>query len=141
MYYAKWVEEDRRFAFSLTDNGGAEISSEQHAELMEAQSRGASIVVGEDDYPEIRRDAAQAHDNSTPVTAEPAGYTISPSSRVLRIEKMTLAIERAQHFDMMGEAEQAAAWRGYYRELHALEQSPEWPLVTQWPTPPDMLAA
>lgn len=58
-----------------------------------------------------------------------------PVSKQLQTAKSN-AIRQAQHFDMMGEPEQAAAWRNYYRELHALEQAPEWPLVSQWPTPP-----
>lgn len=56
-------------------------------------------------------------------------------STKLRAAKNT-AIRQAQHFDMMGNADQAAAWRSYYRELHALEQAPEWPLVEQWPAAP-----
>lgn len=60
-------------------------------------------------------------------------------SKQLRTAKNT-AIRQAQHFDMMGEPEQADAWRGYYRELNALEQAPEWPLVEQWPTAPELAA-
>ncbi|MNG07263.1 hypothetical protein D3C84_905550 [compost metagenome] len=57
-----------------------------------------------------------------------------------RRRSMELATKQAQHFNMMGEPEQAAAWRGYYRELHALEQAPEWPQVEQWPTAPTLAA-
>lgn len=55
----------------------------------------------------------------------------------LRASKMTQAVERATHWDMMGDTTQAAAWRRHYRELYALEQAPEWPMVELWPTPPD----
>lgn len=72
-----------------------------------------------------------------------AAYAPPPPEQLnppARRRAMMLAIETAQHFDMMGETEQAAAWRGYYRELHALEQAPEWPLVTQWPVAPESAA-
>ncbi|MNF47448.1 hypothetical protein D3C85_353590 [compost metagenome] len=56
-------------------------------------------------------------------------------SKRLRTAKST-AIRQAQHFDIMGEPEQAAAWRSYYRELYALGTHPDWPLVAQWPAAP-----
>lgn len=33
--YAKWIPEDGRFAFDETDNGGIEITAEEHAALFE----------------------------------------------------------------------------------------------------------
>lgn len=56
-----------------------------------------------------------------------------------REEALKLSIRQTQHWDMIGEPEQVNAWRSYYLELHALEQTPEWPLVEQWPTPPNQL--
>lgn len=53
----------------------------------------------------------------------------------LNMEK-ACATAQAQHWDMMGDAEQAAAWRSYYRELYTLELAPDWPLVAQWPEAP-----
>lgn len=58
----------------------------------------------------------------------------------LRASKMAEAVDRATHWDMMGDTTQATAWRSYYRELHALEQMPGWPLVVQWPIAPEMAA-
>lgn len=57
-------------------------------------------------------------------------------SQKLRLKRMAKASAQATHFDMMGDSELAAAWRSYYRELHAFAASPEWPLVEQWPAPP-----
>lgn len=54
----------------------------------------------------------------------------------LRASKMTQAIECTTHWDMMEEAEQAAAWRRYYRELDALTSTSHWPIVEQWPEAP-----
>lgn len=58
----------------------------------------------------------------------------------MRRNAMALATTNVQHFEMMGDTEQAATWRGYYQELYALEQVPEWPLVEQWPTAPALAA-
>lgn len=52
-----------------------------------------------------------------------------------RREGMQKAITQSQHFDMMGDADKANEWRQYYRDVYALESSPEWPLV-QWPVEP-----
>lgn len=57
-----------------------------------------------------------------------------------RQDAMTLATTNSQHFEMMGNTEQAAAWRIYYRELYALTSTPEWPLVEQWPVAPELAA-
>lgn len=57
-----------------------------------------------------------------------------------RKKAMMQASAQAQHFDMMGEPELAAAWRANYRALHALEASPEWPLAPQWPVAPESAA-
>ena len=57
-----------------------------------------------------------------------------------RARMMAKATAQAQHFDMMDELSQASAWRSYYRELHALAQASDWPLVTQWPTAPALAA-
>lgn len=41
--FAKWIAADNRFSFSLTDNGGAEITTEEHRALMIAQADGKCI--------------------------------------------------------------------------------------------------
>lgn len=49
--YAKFIEQDQRFAFSLTDNGGIEIDKTLHAELMSAQRTGKQIVPDKNGIP------------------------------------------------------------------------------------------
>lgn len=71
-----------------------------------------------------------------PTPAEVAARDNPP----LRTSKMAEAVDRATHWDMMGDATQAASWRSYYRELYVLEQAPEWPLVEQWPAAPELAA-
>lgn len=53
---------------------------------------------------------------------------------------MAQATTYVQHFDLMGDAEQAATWRTYYQEIYALASASEWPLVEQWPTAPALAA-
>ncbi|KTC26419.1 hypothetical protein AO239_07405 [Pseudomonas sp. ICMP 19500] len=42
--YAKWVDEDGRFAFSSTDNGGVQITDEQRQELLDGETNGRRIA-------------------------------------------------------------------------------------------------
>lgn len=53
-----------------------------------------------------------------------------------RCQQMKLAAEQATHWEIMGDTVQANAWRNYYRELYALEQAPDWPMIEQWPEAP-----
>ena len=55
---------------------------------------------------------------------------------LLRHQQMKQATEQTTHWDMMGDATEAAAWRTYYQQLYVLERAPEWPLVEQWPRSP-----
>lgn len=49
--FAKWIEIDSRFAFSIVDNGGIYIEDEYHAQLLAEQSAGRQIFVDKDGYP------------------------------------------------------------------------------------------
>lgn len=51
--YAKWIEEDQRYAFAFEDNGGVEISDDEHAALFLGQSEGRRIVAGADGRPAL----------------------------------------------------------------------------------------
>lgn len=68
-----------------------------------------------------------------PTPAEIAARNNPP----LRANKMAEAVARVTHWEMMGNPNQADAWRTYYRELYALELVPDWPQVSQWPIPPE----
>jgi len=49
--YAKYIDADGRFAFSPDDNGGYEITAEEHAALCAGQRTGKVIVPGTDGRP------------------------------------------------------------------------------------------
>ena len=53
-----------------------------------------------------------------------------------RQQALAYAIAQAQHWEMMGNPEQANAWRDYYQALYALEATPDWPMVELWPEAP-----
>lgn len=53
-----------------------------------------------------------------------------------RTGQMRVAEGQSAHFDLMGEPEQASAWRSYYRELYTLDTNSDWPQVAQWPVAP-----
>lgn len=83
--YAKWIEVDRRFAFSIEPmNGGVEISDEQHQEIFAAQSQGQTISPGANGFPvaaaptltadQIRSQYEQAAQSLLDSTAKAWGY-------------------------------------------------------------------
>lgn len=49
--YAVWVEEDGRFGFSTKDNGGVEITAEQHQDLIDGESSGKRITRAKNGFP------------------------------------------------------------------------------------------
>lgn len=51
--WAKWLEQDGRYHYSLTDNGGLEISAERHLSLLDAGSAGKWVRPGANGAPEI----------------------------------------------------------------------------------------
>lgn len=51
--FAKWIEEDGRFSFSESDNGGVEITAEAHRALLEGVPAGKLIIVGPDGLPQL----------------------------------------------------------------------------------------
>lgn len=49
----------------------------------------------------------------------------------------TKAMEQSSHWAMMDLPEMVTKWKAYYKDLHALATSTEWPLVACWPEEPD----
>ncbi|WP_414158822.1 phage tail assembly chaperone [Pseudomonas sp. BNK-45] len=53
MIYAKWIEADARFAFSMTDNDGQRITEEQHRSLLLKESQGMLIIPDSNGFPVV----------------------------------------------------------------------------------------
>ncbi|MFL1492608.1 phage tail assembly chaperone [Pseudomonas antarctica] len=49
--YAKWINDDQRFAFAVNDNGGVKITSKEWSLLLAGQSDGKMISKGAGDFP------------------------------------------------------------------------------------------
>jgi hypothetical protein len=65
-----------------------------------------------------------------------AAQSASTDNIVRRQQELERAIKQAQHWEMMGDTSQSAAWRDYYRAVYALTTQNSWPMARQWPTPP-----
>ena len=51
--WAKWVEDDQRFAFALSDNGGYAITRKRHSQLLEACSSAKVLRPGKGGEPQL----------------------------------------------------------------------------------------
>jgi len=52
--YAKWIAADGRFAFSPDNNGGVQITTEEHAALLAGQSAGKVIAADSSGRPALQ---------------------------------------------------------------------------------------
>ncbi|MNR00625.1 hypothetical protein D3C85_1164030 [compost metagenome] len=68
--------------------------------------------------------------------AKEVGLCASTDNISHRQRELLRATTQAQHWDMMGDAPQADAYRRYYQALYVLESEPDWPLSVAWPQPP-----
>lgn len=57
--FAKWIDKDGRFSFAEDDNGGCEITDDEHAKLMAGQSSGKVITADADGFPMLSDQPAQ----------------------------------------------------------------------------------
>ena len=71
-----------------------------------------------------------------PVSSELIQAVLLAESSTNRRKQMQLCFERAQHWDMFDNPEQAQAWREYYRQLFELTKLDTWPVVEVWPNAP-----
>ncbi|MGL5841166.1 MAG: hypothetical protein ACRCYK_05075 [Aeromonas hydrophila] len=68
----------------------------------------------------------------------PTPYTIANDEHPpLRQQRLAQARAMVQHWDILGDTTQIAAWRDYYRALYALAECETWPMVDEWPLVPD----
>lgn len=74
------------------------------------------------------------------VSSEESGLSAKQAAAAdnvnLRQRELARANTQAQHWDMMDDPIQTAAWRDYYQALYALESAPCWPQIEQWPESP-----
>ncbi|QEO80240.1 phage tail protein [Pseudomonas brassicacearum] len=134
--FAKWIEEDGRFAFEVTDNGGIEISEEDHAALFEPRQAVKIIGKGADGRPELQ-------DPPQPTLEELAGI-----ERAWRDNQLSLTDGVVtRHRDELEEgveptltADQYIELQAYRRALRNWPEAGEFPLIDHRPPPPLWLA-
>ncbi|WP_434673810.1 ATP-binding protein [Pseudomonas sp. R1-15] len=134
--FAKWIEEDGRFAFEVTDNGGIEISEEDHAALFERRQEVKIIGKGADGRPELQ-------DPPQPTVEELAGI-----ERAWRDNQLSLTDGVVtRHRDELEEgveptlaADQYIELQAYRRALRNWPEAGEFPLIDHRPPPPLWLA-
>lgn len=59
----------------------------------------------------------------------------APRKRAALLDK---ASQQCNHWMLMGDPAKAEAWRTAYQEISQLADAPEWPLVAQWPSLPEV---
>jgi hypothetical protein len=134
--FAKWIEEDGRFAFEVTDNGGIEISEEDHAALFEPRQVVKIIGKGADGRPELQ-------DPPQPTVEELAGIERAWRDNQLLLTDGVVT----RHRDELEEgveptltAEQYIELQAYRRALRNWPEAGEFPLIDHRPPPPLWLA-
>lgn len=134
--YTKWIEEDGRFAFDETDNGGVEITAEEHAALFEPTREFKIIVPGVDGRPELQ-------DPPLPTADE-----LALIERVWRDKQLSLTDGVVtRHRDELEEGiettlttEQYVSVQAFRRELRNWPEAGEFPLIDHRPVAPPWLA-
>jgi hypothetical protein len=135
--FARWVSEDKRFAFSSTDNGGVEITQEQWQALLDGETAGRCIA---------------ADKRGRPILIDPPPPSIellSARGRQWRngeIENIKWLLER--HRDEVDlqrpttlNASQSAELREYVQRLRDWPASEDFPSVERRPPKPEWLTS
>lgn len=133
--FAKWIEEDGRFAFDLTDNGGIEISDDDHAALFDSRLGTKIIGRGADGRPQLQ-------DPPLPTLAE-----LSLVERAWRNNQLSMTDGVVtRHRDELEDGaettlstEQYAGLQAYRRSLRNWPESGEFPLLDHRPIAPSWL--
>ncbi|WP_092253754.1 phage tail assembly chaperone [Pseudomonas sp. NFACC13-1] len=134
--YAKWIEEDGRFAFDQIDNGGVEITDEEHAELFQSGRGFKVIVLGTDGRPALQEPPLPTLDE------------LAHAERAWR-DKQLAATDGVvtRHRDEMEDgtvttltSDQYGALQAYRRALRNWPADGEFPLIEHRPAAPDWLA-
>lgn len=135
MIWAKWIEEDQRFLFLDSDNGGVTITLKAHRALLEGQAAGQRIA---------------ADEHGAPMLAAPQGATLAEQESAERIWRdLQLSLSDgvvSRHRDEVESglpttltAEQYTTLQAYRRQLRDWPQGAEFPLVDHRPIAPPWL--
>lgn len=130
--FAKWIEEDGRFAFDLTDNGGIEISDDDHAALFDSQLGTKIIGRGADGRPQLQ-------DPPLPTLAELSLVERAWRNRQLSMTDGVVTRHRDELEDGAEttlSADQYTELQAYRRSLRNWPESGEFPMLDHRPIAP-----
>jgi len=133
--FAKWIEEDGRFAFDLTDNGGIEISDDDHAALFDSRSGTKIIGRGTDGRPQLQ-------DPPLPTRAELSLVERAWRNRQLSLTDGVVTRHRDEVEDGAEttlSAEQYIELQAYRRSLRNWPEAGDFPLLEHRPIAPSWL--
>jgi hypothetical protein len=135
--WATWNNQDGRFFFSTTDNGGVRITNKYHVELLDAAGAGKVIVSDSSGRPQIADPLPQSVES------------LQASERAWRDSLLDSAVWlRDRHRDQLeiGSettliADQFQGLLVYMQALRDWPQSPDFPDREHRPVAPDWIAA
>ena len=133
--WALWLEQDQRFLFLGSDNGGVQITLEAHSALLEAQAAGQRIVADAD---------------GSPILTAPLAATVAEQESAERIWRdLQLSLTDgvvSRHRDEVESqtattltAEQYTALQAYRQQLRDWPENGEFPLIDHRPAAPSWL--
>lgn len=134
--FAKWIEEDGRFAFELSDNGGIEISDDEHAALFEPHQVVKIIGRGPDGRPELQDPPLPTADELAAIERAWRDNQLSLTDGVVTRHRDEL--EEGSETTLT--ATQYTELQTYRRELRGWPESGEFPLKEHRPVAPSWLA-
>lgn len=134
--FAKWIEDDNRFAFDRADNGGIEISEEAHAQLFGERAMGKVIGRSKNGKPELQEPPA------------PTSEQLAVAERAWRnTEIESVKWLRDRHRDELDSArpttlttEQSGELLDYVQALRDWPASTDFPNMAARPVPPAWIA-
>lgn len=133
--WAKWVAEDQRFLFMGRDNGGVEITEEEHAVLLQGQADGQVIASDESGYPILGDPLPPSADELAAQERQWRDRMLSLSDGVVTRHRDELeegsatTLTAAQHTEL----------QTYRRALRNWPEAGEFPLIEHRPTAPPWL--
>lgn len=94
--FAKWIEQDGRFSFALSDNGGVEIPDERHAALLAAEASGKRIEPNENGAPVAVDPPAPTNDQIVAALTAGVQKHLDDAARTLGYDDIKSAVTYAE---------------------------------------------
>lgn len=136
--FAKWVEDDQRFAFAFENNDGIEVADDRYQQLIELQSLGQPIVRLPDGSPDNQPSPLHSYmkgkwviDEAKQAAAAKSDMDASVMTAVADAGRQIAVLQDAVDLGLATDAETTAhsEWRKYRMLLWQLASNPKYPNV------------